>query len=349
MLYLFAGKPRHGDMTQCLQQQSLGYKLRITCVEIQRRPSVDLANTKERQKLLARIRAQEFQAILLSPPCSTFSRAPWANFKGPRPVRSAAKPRGLDKLTAAERDRCILGNIFADFTWEVVELAIEVHVSFLLLEQPEDLGMLARGPYTGQRPASMWQWPAKARVAKLPGVTTATRLLLLGARHLPNFCYVGPPTYNSDGSYIGLPRLHSQPSMRHRATSGPFKTTGTEQWPIRMCQWIAAMLLDTCSAAATTANGGREAENRTDNVEDNDESYPVCKPEGHRLQGGKGPPSACETLAGYKDFHDGGGLCSPGRWRKEVRELADGATGLATPGDEEDDAGVRGFGKGARA
>ena len=60
-------------------------------------------------------------------------------------------------------------------------------------------------------------------------------------------------------------------------------------------------------------------------MEDNDESYPICKPEKHRLRGGKGPPRACETLAGYKDFHDGGGLCSPDRWRKEVRELADGA------------------------
>ena len=182
-------------------------------MDIQRRPSVDLAKTKERQKLLARIRAQEFHAILLSPLCSTFSRAPWANFKGPRPVRSAAKPRGLDKLTAAERDRCILGNIFADFTWEVVELAIEVHVFFLLLEQQEDLGVLARGPYTGQRPASMWQWPAMARVAKLPRVKTLalhqssfgtdypkpTRLLLLGARHLPKFCYVGSPTYDDNG------------------------------------------------------------------------------------------------------------------------------------------------------
>ena len=130
-------------------------------------------------------------------------------------------------------------------------------MSFLLLEQPEDLGMLARGPYTGQRPASMWQWPAMARVAKLPRVITLalhqssfgtdypkpTRLLLLGARHLPNFCYVGPPTYDDNGSYIGpLPRLHNQPSIRHRATSGPFKTTGTEQWPIRMCQWIAAFV-----------------------------------------------------------------------------------------------------------
>ena len=159
-------------MTECLHHKAWGYKLRITCVDIQRKPRIDLAKTKERQKLLARIRAQDFDAILLSPPCSTFSRAPWANFKGPRPVRSAAKPRGLDQLTAAERDRCILGNLFADFTWEVVELAIATKVSFLLLEQPEDLGMLARGPYKGQRPASMWQWPAMARVLQLPGLST---------------------------------------------------------------------------------------------------------------------------------------------------------------------------------
>ena len=172
VLYLFAGKPRQGDMTQCLQQLATGCKIRMTCVEIQRRPSVDLAKTKERRSLLARIQAKGFDAILLSPPCSVFSQALWANFKGPRPVRSATKPRGLDQLTAAKRDRCILGNIFADFAWEVVELAIDVNVSFLLLEQPKDLGRLATGPYEGQRPASMWQWPAMSKVAKLPKVTT---------------------------------------------------------------------------------------------------------------------------------------------------------------------------------
>ena len=106
-------------------------------MDIQRKPRIDLAKTKERQKLLARIRAQEFDAILYRHR-ALLLESPWANFKGPRPVCSAAKPRGLDKLTAAERDRCTLGNLFADFTWEVVELAIATKVSFLLLEQPED-------------------------------------------------------------------------------------------------------------------------------------------------------------------------------------------------------------------
>ena len=47
-------------MTDCLQQLANGYKIRMTCVDIQRKPSVDLANSKEREKLLARIRAKEF-------------------------------------------------------------------------------------------------------------------------------------------------------------------------------------------------------------------------------------------------------------------------------------------------
>ena len=277
-------------MTDCLQQLASGYKVHMTCVDIQRRPSVDLAKTRERCKLLARILSKEFDAILLSPPCSTFSRAPCVNFKGPRPVRSYAKQRGLDKLTASERDRCILGNIFADFTWEVIELAIDVNVSFPLLEQPEDVGRLATGPYKGQRPASMWQWPAMSKVTRMPRVTTLalhqtsfgtshpkpTRLLLLGNRGLPDFCY------DEDGCYTGpLPRLQGGASMRDRAGTGPCKTTGTEQWPIRMCQWIAAMLLDACTATATTANEEQEA----DKLQGDEDSYPICEPEGHRLQG----------------------------------------------------------------
>ena len=187
----------------------------------------------------------------------------------------------------------------------MVELAIATKVSFLLLEQPEDLGMLARDPYKGQRPASMWQWPAMARVLQLPGVSTLalhqtsfgtdypkpTRLLLFGPHLFPEFCYLGPPQYDENGYYVGpLPRLHNQPLMRDRATTGPFKTTGTEQWPIRMCQWIAAMLVHSCSATATTAIEGRRAEDE-DTLENSDKGYPICQPEGHRLQGGKGPKS----------------------------------------------------------
>ena len=133
----------------------------------------------------------------------------------------------------------------------------------------------------------MWQWPSMEKIAKLPQVTTlalhqasfGTRLLLLGVRYLPDFCYVGPPCFDATTAYSGpLPQLPGMPSMRDRATSGPFKTTGTEQWPIRMCQWIAAMLLDTCTATATTANEGQELQEKED-------SCPICETEGPRLKG----------------------------------------------------------------
>ena len=109
--------------------------------------------------------------------------------------------------------------------------------------------------------------------------------------------------------------------MRDRATSGPFKTTGTEQWPIRMCQSIAAMLLDTCSATATTANEGQDLTSKWRITEIATQSASQ-KAIGYRVE--KGHPDRARH-SGYKDFHDGGGLCLPGRWRKEVRELADGA------------------------
>ena len=109
VLYLFASRPRKWDMRDCLTK--LGYEqgvdIQIDCVDIQRKPRIDLSKTKEREKLLQAIQAGAYDAILLSPPRSTFSRAPWANFRGPRPVRGYENPRGFATL----------------FIWEVLELA----------------------------------------------------------------------------------------------------------------------------------------------------------------------------------------------------------------------------------
>ena len=153
-------------MQSCLKQlcAAEGLSLDMLCVDIKRRPWIDLSKPKEREKLLEQIKQGRFDAIILSPPCSTFSRACWANRKGPRPVRSYKSLRGVAILTAAERRRCILGNIFADFTGEVLALTSDTKPRFVLLEQPEDLGAMAYGPRQGERPASMWQWPAFADI-----------------------------------------------------------------------------------------------------------------------------------------------------------------------------------------
>ena len=136
----------------------------------------DLSKTKVRDKYLHLIRQGEFDMIFISPPCATFSRATWANYQGPRPVRSFASPRGLETLTAKERDRAILGNIFADFSWEVAGLVAQGKARFLAFEQPEDLGALTSGlgptarAATGYNVAMATAWPAAAARATVRGL-----------------------------------------------------------------------------------------------------------------------------------------------------------------------------------
>ena len=198
-------------MAACLQQLAAAWTLQLEteCVDVKRSAKQDLSLPKVRQSYLTRIAAKEFDAVLWSPPCATFSRAAWANFRGPRPIRSYECPRGLQTLTPAERDRAILGNIFADFSYEVAALVADGAATFLAMEQPEDLGALASGPHEGLRPASMWQWPQLADLLSKGLRTVAfhqasfgtpyakpTRLLLHTSLPMPDCVHEGVPRYD---------------------------------------------------------------------------------------------------------------------------------------------------------
>ena len=259
-------------MATCLQQLAGAWTLNLKteCVDVKRSAKHDLSLAKVRQSYLDRIAAKEFDAVLLSPPCAIFSRAPWANFRGPRPVRSYDSPRGLQKLTPAERDRAILGNIFADFSYEVATLVADGAATFFAMEQPEDLGALASGPHDeGLRPASMWQWPQLADLLSKGLRTVAfhqasfgtpyakpTRLLLRTSLPMPDCVYEGAPCYDAKGCYTGpLPSAKDLGAMFQRQATGAFRTSGSEQWPAKLCQWLSAMLVSTCLHAANAAVG----------------------------------------------------------------------------------------------
>ena len=275
-------------MQSCLKHLCAveGLNLEMLCVDIKRKPWMDLSHSRERDKLLEQIKQGRFDAIIISPPCSTFSRACWANHRGPRPIRSYKSPKGLDTLTAAERRRCILGNIFADFTWEVLTLTSAMQLSFVLLE----------------RPASMWQWPAFADITAKPdwktfafhqgnfgaGYPKPTRLLIFAKEglKLPSFCYEGPPLFDDKGFYSGpLPMAKGMGSIRNRQAQGPFKTSGTEMWPAKMCQWIASLILSAWASSATTALEGvpdtqlrKENETPLETAEELADTFPICQP-----------------------------------------------------------------------
>ncbi len=116
-------------------------------------------------------------------------------------------------------------------------------------------------------------------------------------------------------------------SIRGRQSSGPFRTSGTEKWPAKMCQWLATLIFEAWTASATTAKEGETAVQATEKLEaeaEMEDTFPINQPEGARLAGGEGPPRVCDIPGGPRDFHDGGGLCSPGRWPHERRRVAEG-------------------------
>ena len=233
-----------------------GKNVVVECVDVRIGNKIDLSYATIRQKYLDAIKSKVYQAILLSPPCSTFWRACWRNFKGPRPVRNFRHRRGLQVLTAIERRKCNLGNTFADFAWEVVSLAVDIDsIVFLAFENPEDLGSINYGPHKGGRPASMWQWEQFHDLISTGKIQTfaihqsdfgveypkPTRFIWKGTTDLPSCCKKGPPTFDTGGNYLG-PLERAPGKMRHSA--GPFLTTGTEQWPPALCSWIATHLME---------------------------------------------------------------------------------------------------------
>ena len=58
-------------MSDCLTKLSYeqGVDTHVDCIDIQRKPRIDLSKTKERDRILQAIRAGAYDAILLSPPC----------------------------------------------------------------------------------------------------------------------------------------------------------------------------------------------------------------------------------------------------------------------------------------
>ena len=195
VLYIFSGSSRKGSVSSWAKK--LGSRMCITVqvemIDIKVRPNWDLTKSKNRQLLLNKIRSGRYFAILISPPCSTFTRATWSNRKGPRPVRSYVQPRGLQRLTWSERQKAKWGNELTDFSFEVC-IEVSETDTMLLFENPEDLGAVQQGNLYGQRPASMWQWPTFFELLEQSGWETVafyqadfgteylkpTRLLLKG-------------------------------------------------------------------------------------------------------------------------------------------------------------------------
>ena len=329
ILYVFSGKNRKGSVSHWCKKlaKRLSITVEVEMIDIKVKPHYDLTKESVRRLWIQKLQTRSYHAVIFSPPCSTFSRAPWSNRQGPRPVRSFVFPRGLQRLTWHERNKANWGNTLKDFTFQMIQVAIDQQVPLILFENPEDLGALQQGPYEGQRPASMWQSEQFEALIDSGQIYTVafyqqdfgteylkpTRLMLRGFTMHDTFAE-GKPQFDEQGFYQGPLQKRSAVKQLIGQSNSQFNTTGSEQWPSEFCKWIAQQILH-FSFTSTTYGGGMVEQD----VKTNAAEYKISEPEGHKLLGGVGQPRVCRVPGKIKEFHDGAGLASPGRWDVEKR------------------------------
>ena len=335
ILYVFSGKSRKGSVSHWCRKLASRFSIavEVEMIDIKVRPHLDLTKESVRKRVLSKLQTGHYHAIILSPPCSTFSRAPWSNRQGPRPVRSFVHHRGLRRLTWSERKKADWGNTLMDFTYELIQTAINKEVRFILFENPEDLGALQQGPYEGQRPASMWQDEKFLALLQTGQIDTVafyqqdfgteylkpTRLMLRGFTLHEAFAE-GTPQFDDQGFYQGPLQKRQATNHLIGQANSKFNTTGSEQWPSDFCKWVATQMLT--NSSTPIASGGGDLEQ--DVKESTDKPYEILEPDGPKLAGGIGNPRQCRVPGKIKDFHDGAGLTSPGRWDVEQRVWCEG-------------------------
>ena len=157
-------------MKNCLQKALNTMKTKFAMKEtdsMRGKKNQNLLSGKLQDSLIRKVMAAEFDIVISSPPCSTFSRARTANSHGPPPLCSHRYPRGFPWLSRGARSQVNCANRLVDFSAKILEAQIANGTGYyVVLEHPENLGKRENQ----QRPASIWQWPALRELAAKPGV-----------------------------------------------------------------------------------------------------------------------------------------------------------------------------------
>ena len=124
--------------------------------DILRGAECDLSSASLWGKIFQQVESGNFDVVVLTPPCGTFSRARF-NFSlsGPRPLRASIFPRGFPWLRNRDAEKVRLSNMFVDQSIDLA-LAQARAGGFFLFEHPEQLGAVK----TGDVPGSVWDFPS---------------------------------------------------------------------------------------------------------------------------------------------------------------------------------------------
>jgi hypothetical protein len=270
-MYVFAGSQRKNDVgghLKLLQTES-GFVMTLKEVDILRGDGNDVTNTEHWDGLMMELKSGNFDVLIITPPCNTFSRA--RNTPGgPPPLRSKEWPWGFPWLAQKHLADCELGNTFLRKTYEACRIAHAADCAYLV-EHPEDLGCTR----SGDHPASIWAMQDTFDLQKDTSAATAglfqcafgaetskpTRLLsTLGMKH--HALSHGWPTFGPHGAYRGPLPLHC--GHMHTPLLGRsnrvFVTAAAAAYPGDMCLWIANMVLEFCRQRPLLKRGEIEIE-----------------------------------------------------------------------------------------
>ena len=176
VLYLFAGQARKADLRWFLEDSVRCCHLELTEPTALHLAEVDVIRGEQRDLGLPELRARcvqeveegRWDAVVATPPCSSFSRALFADDEEPHPVRSKQWPLGFPWLRAHDRQKADKATELAFFAFGIIEACQNLRIQHGLicgafLEHPEDLGIISLGKW----PASIWQLPrARALVLR---------------------------------------------------------------------------------------------------------------------------------------------------------------------------------------
>ena len=358
-LYLFSGAQRKSSVTSVLQDmcKKQGIECIVHEVDIQNSPSWDLSKGSVQQALLQRIKAGEFDVVLVTPPCSTWSRVRGANCRGPPMIRSRAYVWGFPWLSARHLKDAELGNVLIVFMLEVLE-ALETcprtarkELVQVFVEHPEDLGVAYREE-DGMLmdPASIWQ------LQRLRHCTRPASVLQLFTVVFNQCCWGAPyrkptriltnitplkawgsiqwPQFDGHGHYVG-PTLACQcrPSvtLARTAQDPNFRTSTTSAYPEAMDHALAAAILSQwASTPLQTKEGAGGGESKSFGERKKETVHEEAAKGQKREQEVADKESRQQPKKFKKDL---GALGPPMRvsYKGEVRSLHDGA-GLCSPG-----------------
>ena len=329
----------------------------LVCEEwdICRGAEFDLLDEANQVRLLQRIQSGEFMAVLLSPPCASWSRAPWANPWGPRPLRTVLYPWGLPWLEGPKLLKVAQSNNMVRLCILIIQTVQLLPQVAFLLEHPENLGSIRSRPSATVRPASIWELPEVQALLQPPAFTVAFYQCKFGAKsrkptrlltdlqHLRFFGHQQWPQLNNRGCYTGPLPIHCSCGHSHtgiikRSAEDAFSTSQAAAYPEQMDLKIAIALWKHATSSSCSFPFGGEVTHNEKEEKENKEREEADEKERKQEDLGKPQKEEVERLIraaekGAQRLREERDVRAPLRvhYKGRVRRFCDGL-GNCSPG-----------------